>query len=195
MGHQPGDSAIVMVGSTLQTNNSTAVTVDNFLGRSKYPVTSLRVVMSSPDLTCQLSHDSLFEDLIKNSDKIFDPSLCDVCYLILCLRMWYQNAVEDLTWICNSVMKISFDQSSKVMSAPALFYRWCPQRCPHNNRSGVIVTAGPCGPGSRNTLDGQSVNIDKLGPPGGNANISWIPDWFICFDQTNWYLSLSCANI
>ena len=72
LGHQPGDSAIVMVGSTLQTNNSTAVTVDNFLGRSKYPVMSLGVVMSSPDLTCQLSHDSLFEDLIKNSDKIFD---------------------------------------------------------------------------------------------------------------------------
>ena len=117
-----------------------------------------------------------------NSDKIFDLSLCHVCYLILCLRMWYQNAVEDLTWICNSVMKISFDQSSKVMSAPPVFYWWRPQLWPHNNRSGVIATAGPCGPGSRNTLDGQSVNIDKLGLLGGNANISWIPDWFICFD-------------
>ena len=60
-------------------------------------------------------------------------------------------------------MKISFDQSSKVMSAPLCFTddavlittgaalgAW------------VIVTSGPSSPGSRNTLDGQSVNIDKL---------------------------------
>lgn len=78
-------------------------------------------------------------------------------------------------------MKISFDQSSKVMSAQQHSDRSVLQMTlsslslPHNvitTGAKVIVTAGgPCSPGSRNTLDGQSVNIDKLGP-GGKANIS-----------------------
>lgn len=76
-------------------------------------------------------------------------------------------------------MKISFDQSSKVMSAQQHSDRSVLQMtlsslslCLITTGAKVIVTAGgPCSPGSRNTLDGQSVNIDKLGP-GGKANIS-----------------------
>ena len=70
-------------------------------------------------------------------------------------------------------MKISFDQSSKVMSAQQHSDRSVLQMtlsslslCLITTGAKVIVTAG-----SRNTLDGQSVNIDKLGP-GGKANIS-----------------------